>query len=378
MGGDARAHDLGVAAGASRRGASPSASSSRVALTAPSRRRSCRVRAPESGSTRARRQVAAKPSPRGDRLEHRPFGAGEVEARDRLELHARVLEPGQELEQLVAPAQPLGDQLPGRQREAHHVVGPHLALPEEHLPGAIGEERPHDLLDLRLHAGPQLARREEAALDQHPAELRARRVGLLRLAELLGRDHADPQQHLAQAVDLLVGGREDDLAAMDVDRLRVVACSKNRKPDLRGGVQQVQHVGEREGPHVRAQHEVAVPGQRRGRRSAGALEQDGARAGRQHAQRLVRVDPEPAALLRAELQLGPRPRRDVPSHPITPRAAAVLIGRRSPRSFRPPPRSLEAPGAPAGGAAWRRARAALHSSLGRPVADELRRPGGTT
>ena len=77
---------------------------------------------------------------------------------------------------VVALGEALRDQPARRQRQAHDVVGPHLALPEQHGARAEREERAHDLLDLRLHAVPQIARRQEAELDQEAPERRRRLV----------------------------------------------------------------------------------------------------------------------------------------------------------------------------------------------------------
>src|SRR5262249_57794384 len=98
------------------------------------------------------------------------------------------------------------------------------ALEEEHHPGVVGEERADDLLDVRLHAVPQVARREEAALDKDLAEEPRRGVGRARLAQLREADRTDPQQALAEAVDALVRRGEDHLAAVQVDRLLVLAA----------------------------------------------------------------------------------------------------------------------------------------------------------
>ena len=93
-------------------------------------------------------------------------------------------------------------------------------------------------------------------------------------------------------------------------RLSVVACLASLKSAL-GSLDQVEQIGDREGPDVRHQHEIAVPRQRRGI-VAETLEDDAAGAGRENANRVAFAQSEPGSLLGREQRLLSQ----AASHPV--------------------------------------------------------------
>ena len=146
---------------------------------------------------------------------------------------------------------PSVDQLLRREVEAHDVVGLHLAVPEVRETGGIREERSHDLLDLSLQTRPQLARREQAALDERLAEALAAAEAALGVAQLFERDRARADERVAESVDALVRRREDQFAAVHPDRLRVVLVGEEQESRLAGALDPAEHVGQREGARRR-------------------------------------------------------------------------------------------------------------------------------
>ena len=236
------------------------------------------------------------------------LGPRQRTALDLLQAGSGILEPRQELEQLVPTRKSLGDQPTRGQRQADHVVRSNLALPEQDHAGAIREKRSDDLLDLQPHAGPELARGEDAALHQDLPEAVGWPVGIASLSELVGADHARPKQALSQAVHLLVGGREDDLAPIEVDRFGVVPGLEEQKTRLGRGVDHLEKVGQGERANVRDHDQLAVPGQGSGRIPPGALQEDRPGTGGQHSDRFVLADAQPGALRRRE-GLAPRESR---------------------------------------------------------------------
>src|SRR4030095_6332965 len=115
-------------------------------------------------------------------------------ARRRFDAYARIGERGDEARELGAPARAFLDQPLRRQLEAHDVVGLHVAVPEVDEARAIREERAHDLLDLALQSAPELARRQQPALDERLAEALAAPVRTFGVAQLVDRDRAGAHQ----------------------------------------------------------------------------------------------------------------------------------------------------------------------------------------
>jgi hypothetical protein len=242
---------------------------------------------------------------RGERRQDRTLGARELlgGALDRREKRVSVLEQGEELEQLVPLLEALGDQPLRGKGESDDVVGAHLALEEEHRARAEGEQRAHDLLDLELDALPDVLGRKEAEVDQIAAEGSRRAIDRLGLTVLLGADDAAPHETLAETIDALVGAREHDLAGVQVDALLGLPVLEVQEAGFRGPVDHAQQVGQGEGPHVGREHEIAIERERGPLAAARSLEQDGARAGGQHARRLVIRETEPLPLCGREIEL---------------------------------------------------------------------------
>jgi hypothetical protein len=282
-------------------------------MTAPSNLRCRIVRAPASGSTPARRPNRPRT---GERLDPRPptdlgegallaqqveygaFGAAQVRLGTRrpLDGHLRVLERCQELDELVAASQALGDQPTGGQREPHHVVRAHFAFPEQDVSRVVGEERADDLLDLHLDPVPELTGRQEAALDQDLSEVPGRPVGAPGLLELFGRDAPGAQQAVSQTIERLVRGGEYHFAPVEIDRLLVIAVFEVQEAGLIRGMEQMEDVRERKRADVGAEREIAVPGEGDGIPARDPLQEDGATSRIQHPNRFVGLEAEERAL----------------------------------------------------------------------------------
>jgi hypothetical protein len=181
----------------------------------------------------------------------------------RHQLNLRVLEEGQELQHAVALGESLFYESLGGEREPHDVVRANLAFEEEHGAGTKREERAHDLLDLGLDPLPELLWRERVLLHQHAPDARARwqrGMGVLGGLELLAVQHAASNETLTQAVDPLVRARKDDLASVQVDALLGARMFEMEQTRLARQVDQLQHVGEGEGPNVRTQDQWSSGG----------------------------------------------------------------------------------------------------------------------
>jgi hypothetical protein len=231
----------------------------------------------------------------------------------------------------AAPSTGLGDEPLRGKSESDDVVGAHLPLEEEHRARAEGEQRAHDLLDLELDALPDVLGRKEALVHQIAAKGSRRAIGRLGLTVLLGADDAAAHEALAEAIDALVGAREYDLARVQVDALLGFAVLEVQEAGLRGAVDQAQQVGQGEGPHVGREHEIAIERKRGPRAAARSLEQNGARAGGQHAHRLVIREAEPLPLCGREIELCRHRSPGVFRHHPAPAAVRnpQLDGRRS-------------------------------------------------
>ena len=179
-----------------------------------------------------KRRLAAR-APRGARARsargwpRRPRGARARRARSR----ARV----RNFRELLAALDALGDEPARREREAHDVVGLHLALPERRR-GPRGTRSSERTISSTWYFTPFQSSR--GVRKPRSTSTLPKRIGGAKQRSASRSwsrfEDAGAQQALAEPVDHLVRGREDDLAAVEPDRLRVVAVREVGEPRLPG------------------------------------------------------------------------------------------------------------------------------------------------
>ena len=166
---------------------------------------------------------------------------------------------------------PAGDAIIG---EVGFRTKGHVNRPYPQDPKVLALPALHDLFDLQLHAAPEFAGCEESPLHEDLSELARGRVCLDRFGELIWCNRAGSHQTLAEAVELLIGGRKNDLAAVEVDGFDVFAVLEEKKARFRRRVEQMKNVGKRERADVGVEHQFPIPGKGFGSARFQPLEQN--------------------------------------------------------------------------------------------------------